>query len=293
MITRFDHVVIAVRDLDAAMQSYRRLGFDVRPGGRHVGLGTENALIRFGLEYLEFLSVYDQAEAIASGVFDQELLTLLNQREALLLGYALASTTIHQDAERFLAAGLLKRKPFAMQRIRPDGQQLHWYLFSPGDRPWCRPWPFLIEWGEPDTQRLLWEEPGAHVNGVTAWKQVALAVQNEEQTLAVYQHCLGLELRHRDHVARLGAHRVTFDISGATIDLLTPDGAGPVQETLAELGEGICEISLAIQDVDHTRTFFAQRGIACSLGSAGPETLFLEGEATLGVRIILTTEERE
>lgn len=292
MITHFDHVVIAVRDLDAAMQSYRRLGFDVRPGGRHVGLGTENALIRFGLEYLELLSISDQSEARERGVFPQEILTLLNTREAIVLGYALASTSLSQDAERFRAMGLVREPPFAMQRVRPDGHQLTWHLFAPGGTPWRRPWPFLIEWSEPDTQRLLWEEPGAHVNGVTAWKQVALAVQNEEQTLAVYQHCLGLELHHRDHVARLGAHSVTFNIEGATIDLLAPDGAGPVQETLAELGEGICEISLAIQDVDHTRTFFAQRGIACSLGSAGPETLFLEGEATLGVRIILTTEGR-
>ena len=38
MIDRLDHVVIAVRDLDAASQSYRdALGFEVRPGGRHVG----------------------------------------------------------------------------------------------------------------------------------------------------------------------------------------------------------------------------------------------------------------
>ena len=49
MITRFDHAVIAVRDLDEAMRRYQALGFDVRPGGRHVGLGTHNTLIRFGL----------------------------------------------------------------------------------------------------------------------------------------------------------------------------------------------------------------------------------------------------
>lgn len=37
MITRFDHLVIAVRDLDIASERFRALGFEVRPGGEHPG----------------------------------------------------------------------------------------------------------------------------------------------------------------------------------------------------------------------------------------------------------------
>ena len=33
MITRFDHAVIAVADLDLAIEAYRALGFDVFPAG--------------------------------------------------------------------------------------------------------------------------------------------------------------------------------------------------------------------------------------------------------------------
>src|SRR5687767_5894308 len=40
MITRFDHAVIAVADLDLAIEAYRALGFDVFPGGRHEHRGT-------------------------------------------------------------------------------------------------------------------------------------------------------------------------------------------------------------------------------------------------------------
>ena len=58
MITRFDHLVIAVSDLDRAMDSYRSLGFEVFPGGRHEHRGTHNALIRFGgLDYVELRGV--------------------------------------------------------------------------------------------------------------------------------------------------------------------------------------------------------------------------------------------
>ena len=67
MITRFDHAVIGVRDLSSAIRQYQTLGFDVHPGGQHVGLGTHNAIVRFGLDYLELISVYDEAAAAASG----------------------------------------------------------------------------------------------------------------------------------------------------------------------------------------------------------------------------------
>ena len=46
-ILGLDHVVIAVRDLDAAITSYRSLGFTVQPGGRHPGRSSHNALIVF------------------------------------------------------------------------------------------------------------------------------------------------------------------------------------------------------------------------------------------------------
>ncbi len=57
MISRFDHAVIAVRNLDAAISAYRALGFEVSPGGHHTGLGTYNAIIRFGLDYIELLAL--------------------------------------------------------------------------------------------------------------------------------------------------------------------------------------------------------------------------------------------
>jgi catechol 2,3-dioxygenase-like lactoylglutathione lyase family enzyme len=69
MITRFDHAVIAVSDLDRAVETYRSLGFDVFLGGRHEHRGTHNALIRFGgADYIELLGVYDPDKAVHSGL---------------------------------------------------------------------------------------------------------------------------------------------------------------------------------------------------------------------------------
>ena len=86
MITRFDHIIIAARDLDDATQLYRDgLGFDANFGGRHTGRGTHNAIIRFGLDYLEILSVVDEEELRAAPAKRVRLLDFLDRQEGGLL----------------------------------------------------------------------------------------------------------------------------------------------------------------------------------------------------------------
>ena len=160
MITRLDHVVIGVRDLDDAIHAYTQLGFDVRSGGRHVGLGTHNALIRFGLDYIELLAIDDESEAIRSGGPGQFMAEYLRDKPGALLGFGLASNRLEDEAA-FSAS-----QPFAMQRERPDGHMLNWRLLIPGQHTWRQPWPFLIQWDTPDAQRLAWDGIGQHTNGI-------------------------------------------------------------------------------------------------------------------------------
>jgi len=54
---RLDHVVIAVTDLDKAVEDYRTLGFTVVIGGRHPGRTSHNALVAFDDgAYLELIA---------------------------------------------------------------------------------------------------------------------------------------------------------------------------------------------------------------------------------------------
>jgi len=186
MITRLDHVVIGVHDLDNAIQEYQQLGFEVRPGGRHTGLGTHNALIRFGLDYLELLAIYDEAEARRAGGPGQFMIEYLRGRPAALLGFALASDRLEDEAA--FAAG----QPFAMQRERPDGRVLSWRLLVPGDHTWRRPWPFLIQWDTPDEQRLAWDGGGRHSNGAHGVAGLRVAARDVAAVLGIYRDQLGL-----------------------------------------------------------------------------------------------------
>ena len=66
-----DHLVIAVRDLDAARATYQRLGFTLTPEARHP-FGTKNALVQLNGAFLELVAMADlattQAALAANGV---------------------------------------------------------------------------------------------------------------------------------------------------------------------------------------------------------------------------------
>jgi catechol 2,3-dioxygenase-like lactoylglutathione lyase family enzyme len=53
-INGIDHVVIVVRDLDAARDAFGKMGFTVTPRGYHT-LGSQNHCVMFGHDYIELL----------------------------------------------------------------------------------------------------------------------------------------------------------------------------------------------------------------------------------------------
>src|SRR5437879_5561601 len=65
MLTRIDHVMICVPDLQQGIDTYRRLGFTISPGGVHPGQGTHNAIAFHEEDYLELLSIRDRDEYLA------------------------------------------------------------------------------------------------------------------------------------------------------------------------------------------------------------------------------------
>ena len=60
MVRGVDHMVMAVKDLDAARALYTALGFTVTPTAHHP-FGTKNALVQLHGAFLELLAVDDEA----------------------------------------------------------------------------------------------------------------------------------------------------------------------------------------------------------------------------------------
>src|SRR5688572_9576390 len=66
VLTRIDHVMICVPELARGVDAYRRIGFDVHPGGAHSSGGTETAIAFLQHDCLELLGVRESRSHEAS-----------------------------------------------------------------------------------------------------------------------------------------------------------------------------------------------------------------------------------
>lgn len=56
-ITGIDHIVVGVKSLEEAVDTYARLGFALTPYGRHEGMGTGNHCVMMPHDYLELVGL--------------------------------------------------------------------------------------------------------------------------------------------------------------------------------------------------------------------------------------------
>jgi catechol 2,3-dioxygenase-like lactoylglutathione lyase family enzyme len=120
-----DHIVIAVRDLDAARATWQRLGFTLTPIARHP-FGTANSLVQLDGNYIELLAVADigaiPEPSVGSFSFAAFNRDFLKKREGFSM-LALKSRDAAADRADFEANGLPVFAPFEFERLAkgPDG----------------------------------------------------------------------------------------------------------------------------------------------------------------------------
>lgn len=121
-----DHLVIAVRDLDAAGAFYETLGFTVGARNRHPW-GTENRIVQFPGSFLELVTIGDAGaipphgpRSFSFGAFMRD--ALAGQGEGLAM-VVLEGQDAKGDAVAFGKAGIGDFEPFFFERQgrRPDG----------------------------------------------------------------------------------------------------------------------------------------------------------------------------
>ncbi len=123
---KLDHMILAVNNLDQAVESYRALGFTVIYGGKHANNATHNALICFrDGSYLELMAL--TGESVVPDIIDFGHLLMGGEG---IVGYALLVDDLSAHAERLRAAGLTIRDHTAGERLRADGQQVAWTLLT-------------------------------------------------------------------------------------------------------------------------------------------------------------------
>ena len=129
MLTRIDHVMICMPDLEEGIAAFRRIGFTVTPGGVHPGKGTHNAIAFHREDYLELLSVHDRAEqaraASAPGSLDGGLLDLL-ARGGGFRYVIVQSDDLPADVLAMRRRGVEVSDAVEGGRRTPAGRELRW-----------------------------------------------------------------------------------------------------------------------------------------------------------------------
>jgi len=249
-ISRFDHAVIAVADLDSAVETYRGLGFEVGMGGRHAGRGTHNAIIRFGLDYVELIAIHDADLGRAHGGNVNALISYLERTGGGPLGFALAAPDLQAVASAWRSRLTPVAGPVDMERVRPDGIRLRWRLLIPSGSAWRRPWPFLIQWETPDRERLERDAGGRHRNGANGVAGVTVVVRSVHDILPLYVRDLGLAVEaERVSEGSLAARGTRLRLGSFRIDLLEPSGYGAAADALERDGEGLFQIEIGVIDI--------------------------------------------
>jgi hypothetical protein len=179
-IQGIDHVVIATRDLDAARDSFARMGFTVTPRGYHT-LGSENHCVMLGDDYFELLAVPKIHPATQF------------YADFLSAGDGLAAIALKTDSARgayteWLWSGLAPSDvvDFSRPVELPGGARDASFRItqlpndkSPGGRVFCC---------EHLTRDVVWRpEWQAHANGATALAAVAIVAEDVEEVTRQYE----------------------------------------------------------------------------------------------------------
>jgi catechol 2,3-dioxygenase-like lactoylglutathione lyase family enzyme len=215
MLKGIDHVVIAVADLERAVADFGALGFTVVRGGRHVGIGTHNALIAFAdgayFELIAFLvpdSPHPWFDAVRKG--------------GGLTDFCMQTDDLEADRAAFMQAGANVGEPFAMQRERPDGFVVKWIL-AVALPPSAGAVPFLIKDTTPRDERVPRERN--HRNGAAGIRALTVAVDDTEAVRAIYEAALGArgkEIRRDD----IDAAGVSFVVGPHELQFVAPLSKG-------------------------------------------------------------------
>lgn len=129
MTRHIDHLVLPVRDLNAAAAFYRRLGFQVGARNHHPW-GTDNFLVQFSSSFLELITVAEPAmipphapRTFSFGAFVRDY---LERREGLAM-FVLDSDDAQTDAQAYADAGIGDYKYFTFKRSgrAADGTETH------------------------------------------------------------------------------------------------------------------------------------------------------------------------
>src|SRR2546428_3880720 len=210
VLTRIDHVIICVPNLEEGIEAYTRIGFHVYPGGAHSGGATHNAIAFHQEDYLELLTPRGgrPAGALIPGSSDARLTEFL-ARGGGFRYVAVQSDDLGADVAAMRGRGVDVGDATEGSRRTPARQELRWKAagLGPGN-----PLPiFFVQHLTPvDERRRQVARASDHPNGAPRLDRVYIAVADLGPAVEVYSRVLGVPAPkiQRGAVIKAGLARV-------------------------------------------------------------------------------------
>jgi hypothetical protein len=283
MLTRIDHVMICVPDLPQGIDVYRRIGFDVRPGGVHPGRGTHNAIAFLADDYIELMSVRDADEYRKAAGARGGLLDFVAQGGGFRF-VALQSNDLAADVAAMRGRGIDVSDPVAGGRRTPDGRELSWKSATLGAR---NPLPiFFVEHLTPLAGRR--GAVAQHPNGALRVDRVYIAVNDVASAAKTYGAVLGLPIPSLQRGAVIKADMAVFDLGPTGLTVAQPAEPGPAAEALARRGPGPFQALYRTSSMDAAAKWMTEHGMpppARGVRNTGEQAMLVTPEHACGAYI--------
>ena len=255
MIERLDHLVIAVNDLNSAIENYTKLfGYGPTWRGVHEQLGTANALFPVENTYLELLA--SNGEEGAGAAMIKATLELNGEG---LAGLVLGTSNINDLKESLLASGVELQDLSLGEGVDSDqGLKRTWKnLFLPFSLTRGM-FAFII-------QHETGELPVVHGRSsstINKLDHVVVNTNDPEGFKSLYGDTFGIRLALDQTVEKWGGRMLFFRLNHTTIEVIgKPDEDDPADK--------LWGLAWSVEDLKATHQRLVKEGIEISEVKAG------------------------
>jgi hypothetical protein len=144
--------------------------------------------------------------------------------------------------------------------------------------------PTLLDIPGPST--AYWRDE--HPVGFRGLHGCTVAVSDLASAVADFQALLENEVLYETRRPAMAGTAVGLLVGGAVLELVAPDGDGPLLRHLVEHGEGIRSTVFAVLDLDRVRSYFAEREVDLVAGTE-PGSLAIPAARHLDVLVEFVT----
>lgn len=286
MLDALDHVIVAVRDLDAATQRYATL-FSRTPSwrGEHPGWGTANSLFGLDNTYLELITPH------GDGPFGRTVTAHLERRGESPIGLAFRTRNLDGVHSHLVANGL-EPPPISpgVGRDTGTGQTRHWRSVLLPESRTRGVLTIAIEHESPN--QLPESSPvGPEDAIVSGIDHAVVQTSDADAAITLYRDQLGLRLALDRSFPDWGMRLVFLRVGGVTVEIAQPlnDTNGPADT------DQLWGLSWQVPNADAARARLAAAGVDVSEVRPGrrPGTRVVTvRDGTCGVPTLMIEPER-